>query len=289
MRIDLFKLRRPAAFDLAAHVTQLMTLPVVKRNAFRAETEMRLEHAEQREGFWLMDFVRLRMKQGPAKASLDSAVQGFDLDANEGFGEETAFLWDPTSDWCVSQYNHFGVRANAIAEYLKAHHLMQSIDMDLLPKIDETVHTKIRKKGLVVRQVQLSVAPMLLHDSDYDLKSGLGSAIKMLKKSGSDQIEIIVSARGSKSKSLNIDLPRIDQWVRRLAGRGQPDDREQAITTARATTRDPDGARSEVLDLLHHRVTTETPIAPGLDKRLPRDDRFSALIRAYHGWESLMT
>src|SRR5712671_1150043 len=118
MRIELYKLKKPAAFDFGTRLDAIVRTPLEDRNRARNANFIRLETHEQRGGLWLCDFVKIRMDHGPSKAGLTQPAKGFELKNDEGFGEETAFLWDSTNDWCVIQYNHFGVRPSAIAEYL---------------------------------------------------------------------------------------------------------------------------------------------------------------------------
>ena len=201
---------------------------------------------------------------------------------DEGFGEETAFLWDSSNDWCVVQYNHHGVRPTAISEYLSLFVHEHPALLELLPKIDDKIHAKINAKKLVTK-VTLSVAPKELSDNDYDLGAGLGTATKALKQSDADRVEIIISA-AKKHGGLDLKLPDFANWLKKLgAGKdGSP------VSVAKATAMETQQDEPEVLDLLHHRITAEADMTPGKDKRYPRKDRWDAIHRAHTAWKHLM-
>jgi hypothetical protein len=282
MRIELYKLvKTPASFDIAACLHGVFTASLQARNRARETDLIRLETLEQRDSLWFCDFVRLRMHHGPAKAGVAAPVEGFDLGRDDGFGEETAFLWDSSNDWCVVQYNHYGVRPNTIAEYLSEFVHDASVHIELAPKIDERIHAKIKAKKIVTKLV-LSVAPKELSDTDFDLGAGLGTATKALKQSDADRVEITIATR--KQEGLNFNLTSLEQWIRRIGGKRE----DSPVGTARATAHEEFGGSSEVLDLLHARVTSDAILKPGVDKRYPRADRWNAIQHAHTKWRHLM-
>jgi len=282
MRIELYKLNKdPRAFDVGARLQSVFAAPLEARNRKRGADFIRLETHEQRGNLWLCDFVRLRMDHGPSKAGLSQPAQGFDLDTDQGFGEETAFLWDSSNDWCVVQYNHHGVRPTAIAEYLSLFIHTDPVALELMPKLDDKIHAKLRAKKLVTK-VTLSVAPKELSDDDFDLGGGLGTAAKALKRSDAEHIEITISAPAR--RGLDFSLTEFAGWLKRLGGASE----DSPVSAARATARETPADAPEVLDLLKHRITTEAEMTPGVDKRYPIKDRWDAVHRAHTSWKHLM-
>jgi hypothetical protein len=283
MRIELFKLaKQPPDFDLKSRLEAIVKTPLKERNRLRKNDYIRLEAHAQRGHLWFCDFVKIRTHHGPARAGLSRPAKGFDLLDDEGFGEETCFLWDSTNDWCVIQYNHYGVRPAAIAEYLGLFVHNQPVLLELLPKLDDKIHAKINAKKLVTK-VSLSVAPKQLSNHDYDLGAGLGEATKALRKSEADRVEITITA-AKRSGGLHFKLLDLMNWVNKLGGghEGSP------VTTARATAMEDEKAEAEVLDLLHHRITTEVDLTPGKDKRYSQKDRWDANHQAHTAWKHLM-
>jgi hypothetical protein len=286
MRIFLYKVvSEPNTFDLAERLRHIHSLSVDARNRDRNLDHVRLEDLREERGLMFADFLKIRMHHGPAKAGLDTPVEGFDLDSDEGFGEETALVFDPSNGHIVVQYNHHGSWPTAIAEYIGLFEHSNPVSIDFAPKLDASVHAKI-KRAKIVKKLTLAIAPKALSDEDYDAQTSLGSGIREIaRRSDAERIEIVISARRSRSSSLNIDLSFLNQWIRRLGGssEGSP------ILTARATATDDERSPSEVLDLLEHRLTSEAELTPGLDKRYPRLDRWNALERAFNTWRHLMT
>jgi hypothetical protein len=64
--------------------------------------------------YWLLDFTKIRFEHGPGKASREDPIESFELDADQGFGEETAVLYDPRRQAMLIQYNHYGARSTII-------------------------------------------------------------------------------------------------------------------------------------------------------------------------------
>lgn len=282
MRIELYKLRRePTNFDVLGRLDVILKTPLKDRNRARNADFIRLETHEQRGNLWLCDFVKIRMDHGPSKAGLSVAAKGFDLRTDEGFGEETAFLWDSTNDWCVVQYNHYGVRPTAIAEYLSLFVHENPALLELLPKLDDKIQAKINAKKLVTKFV-LSVAPKEISGNDYDLGAGLGDAAKALKKSDADHVEIIITA-AKRHGGLDLKLPDFMNWLKKLGPAG---DDHSPVTVARATAAETQDDEPETLDLLHHRITADSQIQAGRDKRYPRKERWDAIHQAHTAWKT---
>jgi hypothetical protein len=280
MRIDLYKFTHPLTFDLAARLQEIEALELSRRNRDIGADFVRLEAMEIDGSLCLTDFVKVRTQHGPAKAAPSSPVCGFGLTDDEGFGEETALLWDSSNDWCVIQYNHYSLRAATIADYLARFDRDHPAELEFQPKIDEQVHAKLRTKKIVTK-VLLTVAPKKIDDKEFEMGASLGEAVKLLKTSDGDQIEIVISTRRRK-KGLEFDLGAFEKWVTQL-GR-----EKDGIHSARITAKERAIDRSEVLDLLHHHVTTEADLQPGPDKRYPRTDRWKALRAAHRAWRDLM-
>lgn len=112
------------------------------------QVELRAESVSQQNRLWLMDFVRIRTSHGPGKVGRDSEVEGFEFEEEEGFGEETAALFDPESGYILVQYNHFGVRAGAIADYLSAYDGTEGSLYTFKPKYDEDVERRLLNHGI---------------------------------------------------------------------------------------------------------------------------------------------
>ena len=281
MRIDLFKLYRylPPNFDLEQRIQFILGKVLQDRVRSKGVGDyIRLEAAEKRDGKWLLDFILMRTKHGPAKVGMNEPATGFPLDSDEGFGEETAFLWDPSNDWCVVQYNHHGVRSRAITDYLGNFDSMNHATLELVPKLDPEVHAKIRNKRLITK-FTVNVVPQVMTDFDYNLGSSMNDAINSIKPTDAERLEISISA--SKKKGLQVSLePIFEMFQKHQAG---------PIKGAHAVVRSNMDDEPESIDLLSNRILREEEITAGSDKRYPLEDRWNALLRAHNGWRNLMT
>lgn len=286
MRIFLYKVvSEPSSFDFAERLRHIHGLPVDQRNRDRNLDHIRLEALREQRELVFADFIKIRMHHGPAKAGLETPVQGFDLESDEGFGEETAMVYDPKTGYAVVQYNHHGSWPSAIAEYVGLFVHTSPTLVDFVPKLDAAVHAKIRRAS-IVKKLTLAIAPKALSDDDYAQQAGLTSGIREIAtQSNAERLEITISARRARSGSLNIHLQSLSQWIRRLGG-GAGD---SPILTARATASEDERSPSEVLDLIEHRVTSEAELTPGPDKRYPLSARWNALEVAFNAWRPLMT
>lgn len=283
MRIDLFKLNIPEDFNLAARLRAIYCNELVDRNRDRGGQTLRLETIEQRRGFWLCDFVKVRLDHGPGRAGRGEPIKGFDLAEDEGFGEETALLWDPKTNYCLIQYNHYGPRESAIAEYIALWDHQSPVDFEFIPKLDDSIHAKLRSKK-IVRKFSLSVAPKRLSNNDYKNNISLGQGIKALGTVDADTITITVSVTGKRSKSLGLSLMNISDWIQNVGGGSE----DSPVLAARAAAKGAEKETSEVLDLLHHRMTTDKALASGPDRRYPQGERWNALERAYTDWKNII-
>lgn len=284
MRIDLYTLvPHPESYNVQENIERLLTLDLANRNRQRQVNYIRLEHAKYVRGLWYCDFVKVRMDHGPARAGLNAEVEGFDLARDEGFGEETGFLWDTSNNYCLVQYNHYGVRAAAIAGYLSEFSEVPGGVM-FLPRIDEKIHDKIRRKKLVSR-FEVTIAPKLLDDGDFDAGMAVGAAAKDLKSTGAERVTIEISS-AARAGFLRYPLTSLAKWVERLVGRSE--DETPLVSSARATAREEEDEKPEVLDLLSHRITTDVELKAGADKRYSREDRWAALAQAHLAWKKVM-
>lgn len=292
MRIDLYKLHKnPEDFDLASLLNSIMAEDLDKRNRQRERNYIRLEHAEAHKDVWLCDFVKLRMDHGPARAGLHAKVKGFDLDDDEGFGEETAMLWDMRTNYCVVQYNHHGVRPKAMIDYLSLYSHDSSVLMQLLPKLDDEIQSKLRKKKVVTR-FELGIAPKLLTKEDFENGMSLGEAAAKLRTTGADRINIELVARSGEGHDLEISLAAMAKWISSFGHKPKDEadskqSKDAPILMARATAKEQTGDPAEVLDLLGHTVTSDANLTPGVDKRYSQKERFAALMHARNQWKAL--
>jgi len=247
------------------------------------QVELRAESVSQKNGLWLMDFVRIRTSNGPGKVGRDSEVEGFEFDEEEGFGEETAALYDPASGYILVEYNHFGVRAGAIADYLSAYDGTETSLYTFKPKYDEDVERRLLNHG-ITRKISFCLDITRMSEQDRQRGRALSEAIDYGRQNGADKIKVEISVQGERQRSLAKNALDGLSALRSILGQN-PD----AITKLEVSGKENQDSVTEVLDLIAHRLSIEfNDLVLGADLRYPRDERWRALVRAKNGWHQIL-
>ncbi len=247
------------------------------------QVELRAESVSQQNGLWLMDFVRIRTSNGPGKVGRDSEVEGFEFDEEEGFGEETSALYDPASGYILVEYNHFGVRAGAIADYLSAYDGTEISLYTFKPKYDEDVERRLLNHG-ITRKISFCLDITRMSEQDRQRGRALSEAIDYGRQNGADKIKVEISVQGERQRSLAQNALDGLSALRSILGQN-PD----AITKLEVSGKENQDSVTEVLDLIAHRLSIEfNDLVLGADLRYPRDERWKALVRAKSGWRQVL-
>lgn len=247
------------------------------------QVELRAESITQQDGLWLMDFVRIRTSHGPGKVGRDSEVEGFEFEEEEGFGEETAALYDPTTGYILIQYNHFGVRAGAIADYFSAYDGTENNLYTFKPKYDEDVERRLLNHG-ITRKISFCLDVTRMSEQDRQRGRPLSEAIDYGRQNGADKIKVEISVQGERNRSLAQGALDGLAALRSILGQN-PD----AVTKLEVSGKENQDSVTEVLDLIAHRLSVEfNDLVLGADLRYPRDERWRALTRAKNGWRQVL-
>ncbi|MFN4056424.1 MAG: DUF6731 family protein [Alishewanella aestuarii] len=247
------------------------------------QVELRAESITQQDGLWLMDFVRIRTSHGPGKVGRDSEVEGFEFEEEEGFGEETAALYDPATGYMLIQYNHFGVRAGAIADYFSAYDGTENNLYTFKPKYDEDVERRLLNHG-ITRKISFCLDVTRMSEQDRQRGRPLSEAIDYGRQNGADKIKVEISVQGERNRSLAQGALDGLTALRSILGQN-PD----AVTKLEVSGKENQDSVTEVLDLIAHRLSVEfNDLVLGADLRYPRDERWRALTRAKNGWRQVL-
>lgn len=247
------------------------------------QIELRAESIDQQDGLWLLDFVRIRTNHGPGKVGRDSEVEGFDFEDEEGFGEETAALYVPDTGYMLIQYNHFGVRAGAISDYLSAYDGTESNLYTFKPKFDEDVERRLLNQG-ITKKIRFSLDVSRMSAQDRQRGRALSEAIEYGRNNGADKVKMEISVQGERGRGLAQGALESLTALRNIVGQN-PD----AVKKLEVAGKENEESVTEVLDLLGHRLSIEfNDMAVGNDLRYPRDERWNALIRARNGWSRIL-
>lgn len=259
-------------------------LPVAKREIKVGETPLRLETAKLDAKLWLLDFAGARYDHGPGKVARDTAITDFDLGEDEGFGEETAALYDPQAKRLYVQYNHYGPRAQTIAKYLSLVAPTLNTAVSLHAKLDTTAEIRLAK-AKAIRRITAKVASVVATDKFKDAGVSVRRAAELARSIGGETVTITISAsRGG----------RLSAGARTLLGTLQklvpkPDDQAPSpIETLKAVTIPSNEAPADEIDLLMPRLSTEVGnLVPGPGLRYTQQSRWDALRSAHTQWRTL--
>lgn len=228
--------------------------------------------------------MRIRTSHGPGKVGRDTEVEGFDFDEDEGFGEETAALYDPSSRYILIQYNHFGVRAGVIADYLSAYDESKTNLYTFKPKYDDDVERRLNNQR-ITRKLIVGLDISKMSAQDRQRGRSLSEAIEYGRNIDGDKIKIEVSVqRDRKGGLLQTYVDECLTAVRGILGQNP-----EAVTKLEVAGKEDVDSITEVLDLVGHRLFVEfNDLKIGSDLRFPRSERWSALERARSGWKQLL-
>lgn len=249
------------------------------------QTEVRLEDLVKRNGYYLMDFTRLRFESGPGRASRSKPITGFQFEKGEGFGEETAALYDPTSNHMIVQYNHHGVRSGRIAEYLGRIDDEPDNQYTLETRFDEHIERKLAKKS-IMRKLHFRVAPHHITLADKKAGNSLTKMVSAGNDYNAETIDVTVAVRrgrqkrGLRAETVRQTLSVLQRWM--------GIDADSVLSLEVGAQEDPDD-KVEVLNLLGHRLKqTFTDLKVDADLRYPQHQRWYALERALNGWRATL-
>jgi len=122
MIIDLYQVEMPDNSPLTFEqlLAQVCRIPTDEtRNVQKDRYPIRCHSLRPRRGFFEGEMIRIRMDEVPVKASLAGEIEPFELDDDEGVGEETGFLYNIPLRVLILQRNRAGVSASAFAWYFK--------------------------------------------------------------------------------------------------------------------------------------------------------------------------
>lgn len=235
--------------------------------------------------YWLLDFTKIRFENGPGKASRGEPIEGFDLDPDQGFGEETAALYDPSRGVILIQYNHHGVRSGIIKNYfsLYGHDQNEIGSYEFNIRMDEGADVRFAQKQIITR-MHFKIAPPRITDAFRAGNVSLGRSLDVSDNLGAETIEIIVSAGRGMNAALS--FPRATALVRQLMRMRPADDgRDPVISKLEVAGRDSVVDALDVVDLLKPKLEQRIgDLVLGPDRRYTQQSRWEGLLRARNGW-----
>jgi hypothetical protein len=226
--------------------------------------------------FWKLDFCKFRSK-GPGRASRSTPTTSFQLGHDERFSEETAVVYSPAAGYLALQYNHYGPRAAAIAQYL-SQFLPDGMEYTFELQLDPAAQARLEKKTLFTK-VQYRVAPAELSAAWKANNVSMAKAINVQQQTyGGDWLTMEVSLERDSPQSLSVK-DKIKGFFG-LASEGP-----KAVKNLKVAGRDDSGSCIDIVDLLKEKLEKSyknMPLDTGL--RVAASDRWIRIASALSDW-----
>ncbi|TFW01523.1 hypothetical protein E4K72_14190 [Oxalobacteraceae bacterium OM1] len=255
-----------------------------------ANYQMRLEHIAppntdgNRTRFWFLDFTKLRFEHGPGKVGTTTPIEGFALNDDEGFGEETAALYDPQTKYMIVQYNHHGVRAASIQEYFSTYFLdpNQVSAYQLRIQLDGTADARLAHKR-VLTKLQFKVAPPQITAAHRNANVGLSRALDFNDRFDGANLEVVIQAE--KGGALNFQsATSLINKLKELVAVGEAGG-ERIVSKFEVVGKDDPVSRNDAINMLAPKLESVVDqLQLGLDRRFTLESRWRSLARARNGW-----
>lgn len=255
--------------------------PLEQRMRLCSHVPMRVEAVERHsDGFYLIDFTRLRYEGAPGRASGKKPVSDIDFAVGEGAAEETAALYDPANNHLLVQYNHHGARSARIAEYLSSFDDVAENLYGLETRFEPEVERRLAQKQ-IIKAIRFRVATDAVSVADKSSGNSLTQVLEPARELGAEFIEIRLNAERIRERGLQRgSLNKILGWLHK-----RMDVHADSVTALEVTGKVDADDKAETINLLGNRMAasfSDLKVGPGL--RYPRQARWQALIRARSGW-----
>jgi hypothetical protein len=199
--------------------------------------------------FWHMKFSKFRDENWPGVSAPSQAAKDLELDDDESLSEETLVVYSPVLNRLVIQYNHYGVSASKVKEYLNLSILDPTKHYSITPVLTNEALAKYERKQLVT-SIDASIEGVTAADVAFLEGSGLEAALakSVENKVTSFRFQFSVDARVKKNR---VDRDWVSRLVEAIKKRGG--DNDSLCVTAKENEED----AVEVIDLLESRRITE--------------------------------
>jgi hypothetical protein len=243
------------------------------RNVDVRGAPIRLQHASHNKGHWEGEMLRIRMSSLPVKAKLTGSVSQLNFDADEGIGEETAFLYHPAWQVLLLQRNQYGVAASSLARYFEDRANLPE-PIVLAPILGSDAVARLGQMTSF-RTLSLRVAPLGNPDTLKTQGHGLGGMIDLLKEVDAPQVTVSLEM-GRQRGSLSVKgvVRMASDLLRRSVGDG-------IIEKIEISGRTEEEAEMQVFDLLQLRMQEVENVAPNRDRRIAYPTRRQVLRMAW--------
>ena len=274
MKIFLYEVS--PGIPLVEAIEDLDQLNMEDRVQHVGNNDMKLEQiVKKAKGIFIMDFCKHR-DSGPGRAKKDRAIQSFDLDDDEAFGEMTAALYDSKTHFIVIQYNHYGPRSGSIGKYLSYFGDYPSVK--LKPRLKDNILEEIDRKQYVKELLfEYSAAALT---KEHREKMGMTNVLNKLESTIDDiaGVKIILKAKRTKTGKAASFMKRI---------LGIIEEQDDAIKSAGIKGSETPEDKAEFLNILNATIYEERE---GLERDENKqmysfESRSRLLMESFNSWK----
>ncbi len=273
MRVDFYRVMNGSEplHDLHLHLDRVYRRRSgLARNCEMGGDAFRLQEYSSSGNRATGDMLRIRMENLPIKAGLDGTLDEFDLEDDEGIGEESAFLYDSSLAVLAYQRNRTGVPVGRFAEYIERMAAIEgpiTFEPVLEPSAMEKF-TRMRRKTKVELKCARADNPSFWPEND-----SVAQTIRNLSPLNAPYVNITASV-GRQNGAL--DQSMLAEIVRSVIGYRQ----RNRVTKMEVSGR---GAQDErlVVDLIEDRMVESVAMDVGRFRHAPYDSRARHIEQAY--------
>lgn len=242
----------------------------------RRETKVvRLHRFASKGGLWFGDFIGIGTGRAAKKAHVRGRVEEIPFEPDEGLGEESAFLIDPSLKVLVLQSNRLAATSKTVVQFLDKVTLGKG-RFDLRPILSQSGLDRIGTMAKVNR-FTINIAKMdfsrPLEREQHPLKQLIGLADSL--QAPKMNIEISVGKQW-RTKGLSVD--KLRELIREIFSAEEEDVFE--IEKAELAGRDEDD-EFNFLDLTEARLTDVVFVEPDHGRGLAMETRWRCLYDSY--------
>jgi hypothetical protein len=289
MKVHLYDVRRHASPPIEQTLNSIHSHPLAHRMRTIGVTDIRLEQclppntAVNSSPFWLLDFTNIRFRNGPGRANRLAPMTGFNIGPNDGFGEETAALYDPQNRVLLVQYNHHGPRASGICSYVNSFDPNSTHDYQFTIRINANAAVQLNRTS-ILKKIEARITPPKISTAMRNSGTSLGRALVISDDIGGNTIEISISAGRVRNAKLNFQKAR--DFITAMQQMMNIDGAVEKLEVSGQVTQ---GSRVEVIDLIEEKIEADiSNLTLGPDLRYTQSSRWEALARARNGWSSII-
>lgn len=222
-------------------------------------------------------FIKVRMDGIPPKANIKTGEKhAIELDDDEGLGEDTVFIFDPSLNVLVLQRNRIGVTPSQFSRYIHDNCDLDG-DIRLAPILVEGAYQRLAQFG-VFRKLRVRVSPLVSNEIFRGQGHSVSKLADLSQEFQSPVIDVSFGMGRAKKGSL---LPAaIKEMIDSLLY--IRDQNTQAVTNLEITGKDDDDSDTNFIDLIEERMVEEADVALNDARQIDIPGRYDAGLDALH-------